>query len=76
MNKEAIAQTNQRFDGRFTIIPNTYFTDADTARGYSWTLMLKIYANNMDTVETLIIQANRAGYVIRQFPVAQYGFGL
>jgi hypothetical protein len=60
VNKEAVAQTNQRFDGRFTIIPNTYFTDADTARGYSWTLMLKIYANNQDTVETLIIQANRA----------------
>jgi hypothetical protein len=60
VNKEAVKQTNQRFDGRFTIIPNTYFTAEDTARGYSWTLMLKIYADNMDTVETLIIQANRA----------------
>ncbi|BDD79548.1 hypothetical protein [Burkholderia phage FLC9] len=60
VNKEAIKQTNQRFDGRFTIIPKTYFTDADAARGYSWTLMLQIYANNMPTVQTLIIQANRS----------------
>jgi hypothetical protein len=60
VNQAAIAQTNQRFDNRFTIIPNAYYTADDTARGYSWTLMLKIYANNMDTVETLIIQANRA----------------
>lgn len=60
VNKEAVKQTNQRFDGRFTIIPKTYFTDADAARGYSWTLMLQIYANNMPTVETLIIQANRS----------------
>lgn len=59
VNKEAVKQTNHRFDGRFTIIPNTYFTDADAARGYSWTLMLKIFAANMETVETLIIQANR-----------------
>jgi hypothetical protein len=59
VNKEAISQTNGRFDGRFLIIPKTYFTDADSARGYSWTLMLQIGANNMDTVETLIIQANR-----------------
>jgi hypothetical protein len=60
VNKEAVKQTNQRFDGRFTIIPNCYFTADDTQRGYSWTLMLKIYADNMDTVETLIIQANRS----------------
>lgn len=60
VNKEAINQTNQRFDSRFTIIPKTYYTDADQARGYSWTLMLQIYANNMPTVQTLIIQANRA----------------
>lgn len=60
VNKEAMALTNQRFDNRFTIIPNAYYTADDAARGYSWTLMLKIYANNMDTVETLIIQANRA----------------
>lgn len=59
VNKEAVAQTNQRFDGRFTIQPNTFFTDADTQRGYSWTLMLKIFAPNMYTVATLIIQANR-----------------
>lgn len=48
-----------RFDGRFFIVPNTYFTDADIARGYSWTTAVKIYAPNMKTVMTTFVQAYR-----------------
>lgn len=48
-----------RFDGRFIIEPNTYFTDADIARGYSWTTAVKLYAPNMKTVMTTFVQAYR-----------------
>lgn len=48
-----------KFDDRFIIVPEVTFTEADNARGYSWTLKIKIYANNMMTVETLIIESYR-----------------
>jgi hypothetical protein len=53
------ANTNQRFDSRFVIQPDVYFTDADTARGYSWSLKIRLYANNMKTVQTLSIATYR-----------------
>ena len=49
-----------RFCELFRIIPEVSFTAADEARGYSWTLTIKIYGNNMKTVQTLIIEAHRA----------------
>lgn len=48
-----------RFDDRFVIEPDVYFTEADIARGYSWTTKIKIYAPNMKTVSTLSIEARR-----------------
>ncbi len=48
-----------RFDGRFVIEPETYFTTADLARGYSWTTKVKIYAPNMKTVMTTFVEAYR-----------------
>lgn len=48
-----------KFDGRATIEPTTYFTDADIARGYSWTTAVKVFAPNMSTVMTSIIQSYR-----------------
>lgn len=59
VNQFVTDNTNQRFDGRFVIIPDTYFTAADLARGYSWSLNIKLYANNMKTVQTLQISAYR-----------------
>lgn len=55
------ANTSQpeRFDGRFEIVPETYFTAADNARGYSWSLRIKMYANNQKTVLTTSIEAYR-----------------
>jgi hypothetical protein len=52
--------TNGRFDGRVTIIPETYKSEADQLRGYSWTCKLHMYANNMRTVGTYTVTANRA----------------
>lgn len=48
-----------RFDNRYHIVPAAYFTDADIARGYSITVPVKIYANNMMTVMTSYVQAYR-----------------
>lgn len=51
--------TNQRFDSRFVIQPDVYFTDADTARGYLWSLKIRLYANKMKTVQVLSIATYR-----------------
>ncbi len=50
---------NGRFDDRFIIEPETYYTDADIARGYSWMTKVKIYAANMKTVMQSYVQAFR-----------------
>jgi len=52
-------RTQGRFDGRFIIRPNTFFTAADISRGYSWTLQLQIFAPNLKTVATISVQAYR-----------------
>lgn len=54
-----VDNTIGRFDDRFVIEPDVYFTEADIARGYSWTIKIKIYAPNMKTVSTLSIEARR-----------------
>lgn len=59
-NKMIASYTAGRFDGRVTIIPETYKTEADALRGYSWSCKLHMYANNMRTVGTYTVTANRA----------------
>lgn len=59
VTRETIDQTKGRFDGRFIIIPEAFYTTADDARGYSYNLRIKIGANNAPTVMTLSIEANR-----------------
>lgn len=49
-----------RFDNRFTIIPEVYFTQADTERGYSWSTRIKLYADNMKTVNTFELESYRS----------------
>lgn len=53
------ARVNNKFDSRYVIVPEVFFTDADIARGYSWQLRNNIYANNMMTVQTSHIRAHR-----------------
>lgn len=57
--KDVMDMTNGRFDDRYVIVPEVYFTNADKQRGYSWSLRIKIYAPNMKTVMTLSVQALR-----------------
>jgi len=59
INKFVNKNTLGRFDSRFVIIPNTYFTASDEARGYSWTLDIGIYAPSMKTVGTISVKAYR-----------------
>ncbi|MPN24462.1 hypothetical protein SDC9_171861 [bioreactor metagenome] len=54
-----LALSNGRFDNRFVIEPNTFFTDDDRQRGYSWQTRVNLYANNMRTVGTYTIVARR-----------------
>lgn len=59
IEREVLEQVQGRFGNRFEIVPKVDFTKADIARGYSWTLKISIYGNNMKTVQTLYIEALR-----------------
>lgn len=48
-----------RFDKRYTMIPEIFYTAADLARGYSWSGQVKLYGPNMKTVQTMSISAHR-----------------
>lgn len=48
-----------RFDDRVVIEPDTYFTDDDTTRGFSWSCKVNIYANVMKTVGTYTLVTRR-----------------
>lgn len=52
-------QLNGKFAERFIISPEVKFTEADDRRGYSWTLIIRIGAGNMRTVQTLILETYR-----------------
>lgn len=59
VNKYITNSVKDRFDDRFKIIPDTYYTAADVARGYSWVTNIKIGAPSMKTVGVLQITAYR-----------------
>ena len=59
VNDFVLARTKNRFDDRYVIVPDTFFTDMDVLRGFSWTLPIKIYSPNMKTVMTTYVQAYR-----------------
>lgn len=52
-------KVKDKFNGKFVIVPNATVTEQDNLRGYSWTLPVKIYANNMKTVMTTYVEAYR-----------------
>ena len=52
-------RTTNRFDNRVIIVPETFYTAADNARGFSWSCNVHMYANNMKTVGTFTIVARR-----------------
>ena len=59
VNKDVLRQSAGRFAGLVQIVPNAYISDGDDARGYSWTLPIEAYFNNMKTVMSLSLQVYR-----------------
>tara|TARA_Y100000310_G_scaffold305636_1_gene345968 strand:+ start:14964 stop:17009 length:2046 start_codon:yes stop_codon:yes gene_type:complete len=53
-------RTVGRFDGRLTVIPETFLTEDDSNRGYSWSCNINAYGNNMKTVGTFTVNAFRS----------------
>lgn len=53
-------KTKDRFDGRVIVRAETYMTEADNRRGYSWACQIHMYGNNMRTVGTFTIVPHRA----------------
>lgn len=66
-NEQFIALSDQyiledvegRYDSRVTIIPETYYTQADDARGFSWHCNVHMYAPNMKTVGIMTVVTHR-----------------
>ncbi len=58
-NKLVRERTRGRFDNRFGIIPAATVTEADKLRGFSWSLPIKLGAENMKTVMTTYVEAYR-----------------
>lgn len=59
-NTLIVEKTKDRFDGRVTIVADTYMTAADNARGYSWSCKIHMYGNNMRSVGVFTIVPHRA----------------
>lgn len=49
----------KRFDGRYIIVVDTFYTQADELRGYSWSCNIHLYAPNMKTVGSYTVIAHR-----------------
>lgn len=58
-DEKIVAKTQDRFDGRGVIVPETYHTPADIARGASWNARIHFYANNNPTVAISTIVTHR-----------------
>lgn len=53
------------FDNLYVIKPNATVTEMDALKGYSWTLPIKIYANNMKTVLETYVEAYRMSDLVQ-----------
>ena len=58
-NKNVEARIKDKFDGRYTIVPDAQVTEDDAARGYSWHMPIKLYAGNAKLVMVTYVQAYR-----------------
>lgn len=52
-------RTTKKYDGRVIIEPETFLTENDSQRGYSWSCNIHMYAPNMKTVGTFTIVSHR-----------------
>jgi len=59
VNESVNRRVKDRFDGRFTIIPQATINEMDSLRGYSWSLPIRIEADKGKTVMTTWVQSVR-----------------
>lgn len=59
VNSSILGLTDGRYNGRVVITPNTFFTNEDSARGFSWTTSVRVEANNPKTVMNLQVESAR-----------------
>lgn len=59
VNEYVSGLVKDKFDGKFIVSPAAKVTEEDALRGYSWTLPIKIYANNMKTVMVTHVESYR-----------------
>lgn len=59
-NRKIAERTNNRFDSRFTVVPDTFYTEADEQRGYSWSTIVRLYADPTNLVNQFTIESYRA----------------
>lgn len=52
-------ELNGKFDGRYRIVPRTYYTTADRLAGFAWSTDIEFYANNMKTLGKFTVVARR-----------------
>jgi len=48
-----------RYNDRVVVVPETYFTEADDQRGFSWHCRVTVYANNPKTVMIFDLETRR-----------------
>lgn len=70
VNNFVLQKSKGIFDNRFTISPDAQITDIDLARGFSWTLPIRIGAENMKTVQIMYVQANRRALLDAELGIA------
>lgn len=61
VEKFATTAVTGKYAGIITVVPECVITEADEARGYSYQLVFKLYANNMKTVCVYTTEVYRAG---------------
>lgn len=59
VNSFITTATNGIFDSRFVVVPNTYISDMDSIRGFSWHVQTQLYADNMKTVQVSYVTSYR-----------------
>lgn len=60
LNEDIREQARDRFDNRYTIVPNAQLTPADNQLGYSYTVPIDLFGEVPDYVGTYTINARRA----------------
>ena len=58
-NQTILDLTAGRFDGRYVVVPDTYFTNFDDASGFSYSCNISLYANNSIYVGQFTITSRR-----------------